>query len=147
MATLPDSTTPEITRRIAYNPQTEDYDCFIAIDIDPEQYIGSAPAYPEAVSLCRDYTYHYYEDTHTPEKAVQLALREDPAIPREGPYIVKEASTFQAMYLDGLLVGFARTEGEAGLTLRELIAEMQRMEDVASADIEADAALLLELAA
>jgi hypothetical protein len=147
MATSPHSITPEIAKRIVYNPETRDFDCFISIDEGPEQYIGSAPTHPEAETTCRDYAFHFYSDNHTPEKAAPFALADDlPIIPHEGPHIVTEATTRHAMYLDGQLVGFARTKDEASCTLRELISEVQRTEAVATADMHANAALL-ELAA
>ena len=31
---------PEIRKRIVYNRQTKDYDCYISIDGDPERYIA-----------------------------------------------------------------------------------------------------------
>jgi len=149
MSTAPYSSTPDITKRIAYNPETKDYDCFIRVDAGPEQYIGSAPTHPQAEGTCRDYAYHFYSDNHTPEKAALLTLVDDasPAIPHEGPYIVTEAPTRHAMYLDGLIVGFARTKDEARRTLQEVMEETRRMESVAAADMYADAAQLADEAA
>jgi hypothetical protein len=140
MSTSPHSITPEIAKRIAYNPETKDFDCFIAIDEGPEQYIGSAPTHPQAECTCRDYAYQFYSDTYTPEKAAPFALMDDapPAIPREGPSVVAEAPTRHAMYLDGALVGFARTTSEARTTLDELIAHIHWLDRVASADREAE---------
>jgi hypothetical protein len=146
MSTAPHSIIAEITKRIAYNPETKDYDCFIRVDAGPEQYIGSAPTHPKAEGTCRDYAFQFYSDNSTPEKAALLALADDvpPAIPHEGPHVVTEAPTRHAMYLDGLIVGFARTKEEARQTLRELISEVQQMETVAAADMHADAAQLAD---
>jgi hypothetical protein len=73
---------PEITKRIAYNRTSKDYDCYISIDGDPEQYIGSADTHPAAETKCRDYAYNYYEDNNTPEKAVAVVLADEvPASP------------------------------------------------------------------
>lgn len=69
---------PEVTKRIAWNKQTKDYDCFIAFDGEDEQPIGSASTYGDAEKKCRDYAFDYYSDNHTPEKAVQIALDESP---------------------------------------------------------------------
>jgi hypothetical protein len=68
---------PEVTKRIAYNRTTKDYDCFVSIDGDPEQYIGSAEVYSDAEAKCRDYAFHYYDDNHTPEKAAQIAMADE----------------------------------------------------------------------
>jgi len=78
------------------------------------------------------------------DEAAMSDAAAQPAIPHEGPYIVTEASTRHAMYLDGLIVGFARTREEARRTLRELISEVQQMESVAAADMHADAAQLAD---
>jgi len=76
--TYPHSTTiPEITKRIAYNRETRDYDCFIAFDGGDEQPIGSASTYGSAEKKCSDYAFDYYNDNHTPEKAAQIALSAD----------------------------------------------------------------------
>jgi hypothetical protein len=149
MATILYSSTPEITKRIAYNSETKDFDCFIRVDAGPEQYIGSASTHPEAEGTCRDYAFQFYSDNHTPEKAALLALVDDtqPAIPQEGPHVVTEAPTRHAMYLDGLIVGFARTKEEARRTLQELISEVQQMETVAAADMHAAAAQFADEAA
>jgi hypothetical protein len=68
---------PEVTKEIKFNRETKDYDCFITID-ELRQYIGSAPTHPAAETKCRDYAFSYYEDNHTPEKAAQVALTDDP---------------------------------------------------------------------
>lgn len=67
---------PEVTKRIAYNKETKDYDCFIAFDGTDEQPIGSASTYGDAEKKCNAYAFDYYNDNHTPEKAVQVALVE-----------------------------------------------------------------------
>jgi hypothetical protein len=138
--------TTEIEKAIRYNPHTRDYDCFISIDKGPEQYIGSAPTHPEAEGTCRDYAFQFYTDNSTPEKAALLALADDAssAIPHEGPHIITEAPARHAMYLDGLIVGFARTKEEARRTLQEVMEETQRMETVAAADMRAAAAQLAD---
>jgi hypothetical protein len=67
-------------------------------------------------------------------------------IPAEGPYIITEANDTHAMYLDGQLVGLARTHPDAEVTLQELINEITWQTKVETADIEAErAALLLEV--
>jgi len=68
---------PEISKRIAYNRTSKDYDCYISIDGDPEQYIGSAPDYSAAEKTCNDFAFSYYEDNHTPEKAIAIALTDE----------------------------------------------------------------------
>jgi hypothetical protein len=73
------TTLPELTKRIAYNKDNRDYDCFIAFDGTDEQCIGSAASYGAAEKVCNDYAYDYYNDNHTPEKAVQVALAEPTA--------------------------------------------------------------------
>lgn len=77
MATTMDSTTPEVTKRIQYNRDTRDYDCFVRIDAGAEQYIGSTPTYGEAESACADYAFDYYIDNCTPEKAATIVLPPD----------------------------------------------------------------------
>jgi hypothetical protein len=68
-------------------------------------------------------------------------------IPPEGPYVITEAADTHAMYLDGQLVGVARTKDEAHATLAELMDEIARETRIVSADIAADrAALLVEVA-
>ena len=70
---------PELTKRIAYNRQNRDHDCFIAFDGEAEQYIGSASDYSAAEKVCNDYAYSYYEDNHTPEKAAQVVMTDEQA--------------------------------------------------------------------
>lgn len=53
-ATISHSTT--ITKRIAYNPATKDYDCFLTVN-GVEQPIGSKPTYHDAEVHC-DHTAH-----------------------------------------------------------------------------------------
>jgi hypothetical protein len=69
-------TAPEVTKRIAYNPENRDYDCFVAFDGDQEQYIGSAPSHSAGETICNTFVYDYYIDTFTPEKAVALLRME-----------------------------------------------------------------------
>lgn len=70
---------PEVTKRIAYNKETRDYDCFVAFDGADEQPIGSAGTYGDAEKKCNAYAFDYYTDNHTPEKAVPIALNGIPA--------------------------------------------------------------------
>jgi hypothetical protein len=65
---------PEITKRIAYNCDNHDYDCFVTFDGDEEQYIGSALTQSAAETVCNTFVYDYYCDINTPEKAVLVAL-------------------------------------------------------------------------
>jgi hypothetical protein len=68
-------------------------------------------------------------------------------IPPEGPHVITEAANAHAMYLDGQLIGVARTRDEAYATLAELMDEIARETRIVSADIEAEhAAVLLEVA-
>jgi hypothetical protein len=79
------ATTPEVSKRIAYNRDTRDYDCLVAIDGGAEQYIGSASTYGQAETTCNTFVYDYYTDANTPEIAVELAM--EPATPLEGFYV------------------------------------------------------------
>ncbi len=68
-------------------------------------------------------------------------------IPAEGPYVITEAAGTHAMYLDGQLIGVARTRDEAHATLAELIDEIAWQTKVTTADIAADrTAVLREMA-
>jgi hypothetical protein len=68
-------------------------------------------------------------------------------IPPEGPYVITEANDSHAMYLDGQLIGVARTRDEAHATLAELMDEIARETLVTTADIAAErAAVLREIA-
>lgn len=69
--------TPEVTKRIAYDRATGDYNCLIAFDGSDEQPIGSAGTYGDAEKKCNAYAFDYYSDNHTPEKAVQIALSDE----------------------------------------------------------------------
>lgn len=64
----------DITKRISYNRDTRDYDCYVSIDGDAEQYIGSAPNNGAGEIKCNEYVIAYYEDNHTPEKAAELVM-------------------------------------------------------------------------
>jgi hypothetical protein len=66
--------TTEVTKRISYNRDGRDYDCYVSIDGDAEQYIGSAATYGQAEVKCNDHAIAYYEDAHTPEKAAELVM-------------------------------------------------------------------------
>jgi hypothetical protein len=68
---------PEITKRIAYNRDNRDYDCYVAIDGGEERYIGSAGTYGQAEKTCNTFVFDYYEDSNTPEKAVAVLLDDD----------------------------------------------------------------------
>lgn len=68
-------------------------------------------------------------------------------VPPEGPHVITEAANAHAMYLDGQLIGVARTFHEAQVTLGELMDEIAQQTAIVSADIAADrAALLREVA-
>ena len=69
---------PEVNKRIAWNRETKDYDCYISIDGDQEHYIGSAPNHSAAEKTCNDFAFNYYEDNHTPEKAAELVMAGEP---------------------------------------------------------------------
>src|SRR6185436_9782549 len=55
------------------------------------------------------------------EQSLELAAQL--ATPHEGPHIITEAPTRHAMYLDGQMVGFARTKDEARRNLQEVMEE------------------------
>jgi len=70
------ATAPEISKRIAYNRETRDYDCLVAIDGGAEQYIGSASTYSQAEVK----RMAYLDDTRAPtaplsEYEMELAER------------------------------------------------------------------------
>src|SRR5215510_4255233 len=74
-----------------------------------------------------------------PEPAAPLV---PPAIPAEGPYIIREADSTYVMYLDGQLVGVAHSQHEAETTLAELIDAIAFETRVMTADMQAEAAAL-----
>lgn len=61
--------------RILYNRESRDYDLFVSVDGDAEQYIGSATNHSEGQSRIDNYVFNYYVDNHTPEAAVQVLSR------------------------------------------------------------------------
>lgn len=63
-----------ITKRISYNRDTRDYDCYVAIDGDAEQYIGSAATYHAGEVKCHQHVMDYYDIHHTPEQIARLVL-------------------------------------------------------------------------
>ena len=68
-----------------------------------------------------------------------------PAIPAEGKHIVFDPTTQDyVLYVDGRLVGSARTEQEAEAILDEMIAEIARHTQIETADMAAEAAALRE---
>ena len=64
----------DITKRIRYNRDTRDYDCYVAIDGAEEQYIGSAATYHAGEVKCHEHVMDYFEISHTPETAAALVL-------------------------------------------------------------------------
>ncbi len=88
---------PELTKRIAYNKAGDNYDCYIAFDGGDEQYIGSAATYGEAEKKCQDFTFDYYSDAHTPEKAAQVALN---GIPTAEPLAAASPVTVKRHWTD-----------------------------------------------
>lgn len=63
----------DITKRIAFNRDSRDFDCYVTID-GREEYIGSAPTNGAGEIKCNQYAIAYYEDNHTPEKAAELVM-------------------------------------------------------------------------
>lgn len=64
-----------------------------------------------------------------------------PAIPAEGKYVIRNEETRDfSMYLDGQLVGCARTETEADATLDQLVDEIARHTRITTADMAAERA-------
>jgi hypothetical protein len=51
----PDPAYTPLTHRIAYDPATRDYACYVQVGDDPEQYVGSAAIYHAAELKCCDY--------------------------------------------------------------------------------------------
>jgi hypothetical protein len=74
----PEPTPPaDVTTRIDYNRLNGDFDAFVTVE-GLEIYLGSKPSYFDCEALCRDYKYHHYADTYTPEKAATVAMEEYP---------------------------------------------------------------------
>jgi hypothetical protein len=67
------SETPKTTKRITFNRDSCDFDCFVTID-GKEDYIGSAPTNHAGEIKCNQYAIAFYEDNHTPEKAASLIM-------------------------------------------------------------------------
>lgn len=69
-----EATMTEITKRIRYNSDTHDYDCWVSFDGASEEYIGSARTYALAELKLHEYALNYYADNATPETAAALVL-------------------------------------------------------------------------
>lgn len=70
---------PIPTKRIGeYDPETQQYPAFVAIDGEPEQLVGVRWSAGAADRCADEYIFQYYIDNHTPEAAARIALAFEP---------------------------------------------------------------------
>lgn len=73
---------PAYTKRIGeYDPDTDHYPAYVAIDGAAEQLVGWGRTAGAADVLADEHAYNYYIDTNTPETAAQIAIAMSEAEP------------------------------------------------------------------
>lgn len=78
----------DVTTRIEYCKETRDYAAYATVG-GKEELIRYAGSYSAAVGVCRDYRFNFYLDRHTPERAAEIALEEEPAAVYADPRPIK----------------------------------------------------------